>query len=327
MTYAIHVDIWHGLDNIPQSLDASVVTIGVFDGVHRGHRRLIGTAVRRARELDVPCVLMTFEPHPVKVFAPERTPRLLGSLKDRQAMAEELGVDYSLTVDFTRSLAALSPTEYIEQVLVHQLHAKVIVVGENFTFGHKAAGTSQTLETEGPRYGCDVDIVPLLSEDGHTISSTFIRSQLDQGHVDEAAWALGRPYSVYGEVEHGAGRGGRELGYPTANLYVSPERALPADGVYAGWFTIDPGETVDGDMEPGVRYPTAISVGMNPTFNDDRRSVESFVLDRHADLYGLYATVEFIDYVRGMEAFSGVDELLAAMRRDVDAVRAMTARK
>ncbi|MEJ4112333.1 bifunctional riboflavin kinase/FAD synthetase [Corynebacterium kroppenstedtii] len=320
------MDIWHGLDDIPQFLDASVVTIGVFDGVHRGHRRLISTAVRRARELGVPCVLMTFEPHPVKVFAPERTPRLLGTLDERQRWADELGVDYFLTVDFTRSLAALSPTDYIEQVLVGLLHAVGVVVGENFTFGHKAAGTSHTLAAEGPRYGCDVEIVPLFAEDGHTVSSTYIRSQLDCGNVIEAGRALGRAYSVSGEVEHGAGRGGRELGFPTANLYVGAERALPADGVYAGWLTIESDVDVDGDMDPGVKYPAAISVGMNPTFNDNRRSVEAFVLDKNADLYGLYARVEFIDYLRSMEKFEGIDDLLAAMRRDVDCVRMMTQR-
>lgn len=339
-SYTCGVRIWQGLGEVAPDLQASVVTIGVFDGVHRGHQKLITTAVRHARELGIPAVLMTFDPHPVQVFAPERAPQLLGTLDDRIRRAADLGIDYFLTVSFTPELARLSPLEYINDVLIGLLHARTVVVGQNFTFGHKAAGTADTLREYAANHELTVDIVPLLTEpvpeglqvemDGtaahsgapQTISSTFTRRQLRAGNVAAAAWALGRNYAVTSEVEHGAGRGGAELGFPTANLYIAPTRALPVDGVYAGWVTIhDNGMPIDGTIEPGKKYPAAVSVGLNPTFGDERRSVEAFILDEHADLYGRIATVEFVDYLRGMKKFDGIDALLEAIGNDVTHTR------
>lgn len=307
-----------------------VVTIGVFDGVHRGHQKLIRRTVDLAREAGVESVVMTFDPHPVKIFAPERTPDTLLPLAERARLIGELGVDHLLVIDFTKELAGVSPEEYFRTVIVETLHASRVVVGENFTFGAGASGTAQTMLVLGEKYRVDVDVVSLLFDGTERICSTAIRDALRGGDVAQASEFLGREFSVTAVVERGAGRGGKELGYPTANQYAADTDAVPADGVYAGWFTVladgDAGASdalgpIEGDMEPGIRYPAAISVGTNPTFGDHRRSIESFVLDRDADLYGRVARVEFIAKVRDMVKFDSVDELLENMARDVARVR------
>ncbi|WP_175934822.1 bifunctional riboflavin kinase/FAD synthetase [Corynebacterium sp. Marseille-P4321] len=320
------MDILRGLASVPETLRASgcVVTIGVFDGVHRGHQLLISKAVEVARAAGLPCVVMTFDPHPVEVFAPEQAPAALMSLDERAKHIAELGVDHLLVIDFRVELAGMSPQQYVEDVLVERIDARHVVVGENFTFGRDAAGTSHTMVELGQQAGIDVTVLSLLENGGVRVCSTAIRQELAGGNITTATDFMGRPFSVVAEVERGAGRGGRELGYPTANQYVEDSRAVPADGVYAGWLTIVDGDTagpIKGDMEPGVAYPAAISVGTNPTFGDERRSVESFVLDREADLYGRIARVEFVDKVRDMVKFNSVDELLEHMARDVATVR------
>ncbi len=318
------VDILRGLDAVPETFGepgGTVVTIGVFDGVHRGHQLLISKAVDTARELGVPSVVMTFDPHPVTVFAPGHTPAALMSLEERARHIAELGVDYLLVIDFRHELGGVSPEGYVEDVLVGQLRARHVLVGENFTFGKDAAGTATTMAQLGERAGIDVTIVRLLSDGGVKVCSTAIRDELSGGNVQTATDYMGRPFSVITPIERGAGRGGKELGYPTANQYASDAAAIPADGVYAGWLTIIDDAPIDGDMEPGVRYPAAISVGTNPTFGDNRRSVESFVLDRDADLYGRMARVEFVGKVRDMVKFDSVEELLEHMARDVDTTR------
>lgn len=317
------MDILRGLSSVPDSFAeaGTVVTIGVFDGVHRGHQLLISNAVDTARELGVPCVVMTFDPHPVTIFAPERAPRALMSLDERARHIADLGVDALLVIDFREELAGLTPAEYMDDVLVSALGAKHVLVGENFTFGRDAAGTATDMAQLGEQAGVDVTIVKLLGKGEVRICSTAIRDHLSGGDVALATDFMGRPFSVIAPIERGAGRGGKELGYPTANQYASDTSAVPADGVYAGWLTIiDDGE-IEGDMQPGVRYPAAISVGTNPTFGDARRSVESFVLDRDADLYGRMARVEFVGKVRDMVKFNSVDELLDNMARDVETTR------
>lgn len=325
--------ILHGLDEVPadfgQSEDAggaggatgTVVTIGVFDGVHRGHQLLISQAVETARELGVPSVVMTFDPHPRTIFAPDSAPSVLLPLEERARIIADLGVDYLLVIDFRVELAGMSPEEYFCDVLAGRLRARHVIVGENFTFGRDAAGTAQTMAQLGEQHGVDVTIVRLLSDGGVRICSTAIRDELAGGNLDVATDYMGRPFSVIAIIERGAGRGGRELGYPTANQYVAESAALPGDGVYAGWLTVIDEGPIAGDMEPGVRYPAAISVGTNPTFGDERRSVESYVLDRNADLYDRMARVEFVEKVRDMVKFDTVDELLEHMARDVARTR------
>ncbi|WP_245945505.1 bifunctional riboflavin kinase/FAD synthetase [Corynebacterium senegalense] len=318
------MDILRGLDEVPEGFgqpDGTVVTIGVFDGVHRGHQLLIGRAVDEARRLGVPSVVMTFDPHPVAVFAPDRAPNALLSLEERARLIASLGVDYLLVVDFREELAGDSPEEYVTDTLLGRLNARRVVVGENFTFGRDAAGTAATMAELGRDHCFDVTIVGLLDDGGVRICSTAIRHELAEGNIDVARDYMGRPFAVTAGIERGAGRGGRELGYPTTNQYVEDVTALPADGVYAGWLTVLGEEPIEGDMEPGIRYPAAISVGTNPTFGDDRRSVESFILDRDADLYGRTARVEFVGKVRDMVKFDSVDELLEHMARDVARTR------
>lgn len=317
------MDIWHGLQDVPASLDASVVTIGVFDGIHRGHKTLISLATTKAREQQIPSILLTFNPHPLAVLRPDRMPPMLGSVRERADLAAELGVDHMLALSFNADMARLEPEEFFTQVLMDTLRARTVVVGKNFTFGYKAAGTTDTLKELGEKYGVEINVLPLLAEDGTVLCSTLIRNCLAEGNITRANWALGRLYSVKGQVVRGAGRGGKELGFPTANLYFPDSVALPADGVYAGWLRVVSQAPIEGTMKHEVRYMAAISVGHNPTFGDERRSVESFVLDHEADLYGHTVVVEFVDFVRGMEKFTSVEELLTAIHKDVDDVRAI----
>lgn len=305
------------------------MTIGVFDGVHRAHRTLIEQAAAQSADLGVPCVMVTFDPHPIAVFLPGQEPRRLATLDYRLNLAAESGIDSAVIIDFTKELAGLPPEDYFTTLIVDGLKAKSVIVGENFTFGENGSGNVDDMRALGQKYGVEITIVPLLFDDSLKICSTLVRDFLDKGEVERANWALGRRYAVRGEVVRGAGRGGKELGYPTANLYLPDSIALPADGVYAGWFTItddrsiDAGisRDIDGNMVPGVRYPTAISVGTNPTFGDQRRSVEAFVMDHEADLYGHHVMVEFVGHLRDMVKFNGVEELLEAMENDVNKAR------
>lgn len=325
----MRVDIWRGLKEVPSDLQGSVVTIGVFDGVHRGHQALMRRAVEKARALGVSCVMVTFDPHPISVFLPGKQPTQLASIDFRLHLASEQGIDAVVIIDFTRELAGLSAEDYFTSMIVDTLHAKAVVVGENFTFGAHGSGTHDTMVELGAHYGVDIEIMPLVHDHDLCLCSSLVRDFLAKGEVERANWALGRRYAVRGEVVRGAGRGGKELGYPTANLYFPDSVALPADGVYAGWFTItddraidrDISRDIDGDMVPGQRYPSAISVGTNPTFGDERRSVEAFVIDRNADLYGHHVMVEFVGHLREMVKFNGVDDLLEAMARDVSTAR------
>lgn len=334
------MSIWYGLDRVPEHVGANgtVVTIGVFDGVHRGHQELVTRTVATARDMGVPSVMFTFDPHPTVVFRPESVPPLLGTVSQRAELAQQMGIDNVVVVAFTKEISSWSPAEYVDHVLVDLLHAKAVYVGENFTFGHKAAGTTDTLAELGAERGIDVHVVPLLEESSpsdataspHVVCSTWIRQALADGDIAGANHALGRPFTVEGEVTHGAGRGGRALGFPTANLYFPEKYALPADGVYAGYVTVLPGKGAPGQkvgtMPVGERLAAAISVGTNPTFGHEPRSVESFILDHEADLYGLDTRVEFVERLRGQETYTSMEELIEAIGRDVVNTRAALTR-
>lgn len=302
-----------------------MATIGVFDGVHRGHQLLIGSAVRHAHAQGRKAIMVTFEPHPVSVFLPSRAPLALMPFEQRLALAGELGVDAVLVIDFTQELAGLSPRDYARTLLVDTLGATDVFVGDNFTFGDKAAGDGAQLIALGEEFGFTAHIVPLLEEDGIVICSSFVREQLAAGNVARANWALGRPLTFTGPILRGAGRGGKELGFPTANQYPGEGLAIPGDGVYAGWLTVEDSANVDGNITPGIPHAAAISVGTNPTFGDTQRSIESFVLDRDADLYGHTATVQFVGHLRDMVKFDSIDDLLDNIRRDVAGARILLA--
>lgn len=276
--------------------------------------------MKSAAARDVPAVLMTFDPHPMEVIRPGSHPAQLTTLTRRAELAEELGVDVFCVMPFTHEFMKLTPSEYVHNLLVERLHVAEVVVGDNFTFGKKAAGTVTTMRELGGRFGFEVDGVTLLGEHAVTFSSTYIRACVDAGDMAAAADALGRPHRVEGVVVHGDGRG-RALGFPTANVAPPMHAAIPADGVYAGWFTVlGPGPAI-GTVTPGEPVMAAISVGTNPTFSGRARTVEAYVLDREADLYGQHVAVDFVDHLRGMQKFDSIDDLVGAMGRDVDAAR------
>jgi riboflavin kinase / FMN adenylyltransferase len=307
---------WHGLDDVPDGWGPSVVTIGVFDGVHRGHQRVVGRAVEVAAQLRLPVVVVTFDPHPDEVVRPGSHPPFLSSARRRAQLLAGLGADAVCVLPFDREFSLLSPDEFVRAVLVDRLHAARVVVGEDFRFGHRAAGDVSLLTELGEKYDFRAESEPLLADDGVRISSSGIRAQLAAGDVAAAARDLGRPHRVEGVVVRG-NRRGRGLGFPTANLETLPHTAIPADGVYAGWLT-----ALGADGEDLERWPAAISVGTNPTFDGRQRSVEAYALDRDdLDLYGSHAAVDFAARLRGQERFDSVDELVAQMHRDVDAAR------
>ncbi|MDG9704485.1 bifunctional riboflavin kinase/FAD synthetase [Streptomyces sp. DH37] len=301
---------WRGLEDIPEDWGRSVVTIGSYDGVHRGHQLIIGRAVERARELGVPAVVVTFDPHPSEVVRPGSHPPLLAPHHRRAELMAGLGVDAVLVLPFTREFSKLSPAEFVVKVLVDKLHARTVVEGPNFRFGHRAAGTVETLAELGRTYDYDVMVVDLFvrgaAGGGEPFSSTLTRRLVAEGDMAGAAEVLGRPHRVEGVVVRGAQRG-REMGYPTANVETLPHTAIPADGVYAGWLVVE-----------GESMPAAISVGTNPQFDGTERTVEAYAIDRvDLDLYGLHVAVDFLAYIRGQERFDTLEGLLERMAEDV----------
>ncbi|GGO93542.1 bifunctional riboflavin kinase/FAD synthetase [Wenjunlia tyrosinilytica] len=305
---------WRGLADVPEDWGRSVVTIGSYDGVHRGHQLIIGRTVELARHHGVPAVVVTFDPHPSEVVRPGSHPPLLAAHHRRAELMAELGVDALLILPFTAEFSLLPPEEFVRQVLVDALHAKAVVEGPNFTFGHKAAGDVELLADLGTRYDYEVEIIDLVMRGeaggGTPFSSTLTRRLVGEGDVEGAMEVLGRPHRVEGVVVRGAQRG-RELGFPTANVETLPHTAIPADGVYAGWLITD-----------GERMPAAISVGTNPTFDGRTRTVEAYAIDRVGlDLYGLHAAVEFLAYLRTQEKFASIDDLLERMAADVKRAR------
>jgi riboflavin kinase/FMN adenylyltransferase len=311
------VRVWRDVTEVPADLARTVVTIGNFDGVHLGHQHVVRRATEVAAELGVSDVVaVTFDPHPIAVLRPEHAPPTLTSIEDRIALLEAAGVQDVLVIPFSREIAAWTPDEFVQRIIVDALHAQGVVVGANFRFGNRAAGDCQTLRELGEQHDFILDAVQL--DGGPQVwSSTYVRNCLAAGDVAGAAEALGRPFVVRGVVVKGDQRG-RELGFPTANVPTNGLAAAPADGVYAGRLTrLDTGET----------FPTAISVGTNPTFDGEReRRVESYVLDRtDLDLYGVEVEVAFIEHLRGMVKFEGIEKLVETMHDDVRRTRELLA--
>ncbi|GAB2743854.1 bifunctional riboflavin kinase/FAD synthetase [Kitasatospora kifunensis] len=309
---------WRGLEEIPGDWGRSVVTIGSFDGVHLGHQLIINRAVARARELGARAVVVTFDPHPSEVVRPGSHPPLLAPHPRRAELMATLGVDAVLVLPFTAEFSKESPQAFVQQVLVDALHARLVIEGPNFRFGHKAAGNVALLTELGRAADFEVEVVDLqvrgAAGGGEPFSSTLARRLVAAGEMDAAAEVLGRPHRVEGIVVRGAQRG-RDLGFPTANVDVVPHSAVPADGVYAGWLTAN-----------GEKMPAAISVGTNPTFDGTQRTVEAYAIDRVGlDLYGLHVAVDFLAFLRGMEKFETIEALLDRMAADVKQARELTA--
>lgn len=291
--------------------DSSVVVIGVFDGVHKGHQLLLNRAKEIAAGRTI--IALTFDPHPTTVFAPEKVPTLLTTLADRVELLKIHNADQVAVMKFNEKFAALSPSEFVKDVLVKQLNVGTVIVGRNFTYGHKAAGSVETLVASGKEDGFTVDVQELKS-DTEVISSSRIRALVVAGKVEQARELLSRPHRLDGVVIHGEKRG-REIGYPTANLGQIEGQTIPADGVYAGWLTV------------GINFwPAAISIGTNPTFEGERgRQVEAYAIDQEGlELYDKNASIEFGWFLRPTLKFDTLDELLVQMKKDCDEARELT---
>ncbi|QUQ71615.1 riboflavin kinase [Kutzneria sp. CA-103260] len=290
-----------------------MLTIGVFDGVHRGHRELINRAVELAAKRELPSVLMTFDPHPSEVVRPGSHPAQLTTLQRRAELVEELGVDVFCVLPFTPELSRMPADAFVHELLVEQLHVAAVVVGENFTFGKGAQGDVDLLRALGSRFGFTAEGESLVTEDHLIYSSTYIRACIDAGDVVAAEHALGRPHRLEGIVVRGDGRG-RDLGFPTANLSTPKFAAVPADGVYACRF-----------IQGGKVREAAVSVGTNPTFSGRERRVEAFVMDVNEDFYGQRVALDFVARLRGQLKFSSSDDLVVQMRADVEQARRLLA--
>ena len=288
---------------------SNVVVIGVFDGVHKGHQSILDRAKEIADGRTI--IALTFDPHPTTVFAPDRAPTLLTTLADRVVLLKIHGADQVAVMKFDAKFAAMSPEDFVNQILIKQLEATEVIVGENFTYGHKAAGNIETLKSHSE---FKVHVLELNSDDTEPVSSTRIRTAIIKGDVETARLLLSRPHRLDGIVVHGEARG-REIGYPTANLGNLEGQTIPADGVYAGWLTV------------GInRWSAAISIGTNPTFAGVRgRQVEAYALDQVGlDLYDQEATIEFGWHLRETLKFDGLEPLLEQMKQDCDLARKLT---
>lgn len=310
---------WSAPSATPPQLRPCVATFGNFDGVHRGHRAILTELVAQARERGLPAVAVTFDPHPVEVMHPDKAPEIISPGTLRDDLLEQVGVDGLMVVPFTREYAQTTAVDYIVDTFVTGLQAQALVVGADTKgFGAGYTGDVDLLRELGAEHGFDVIVI---EDQGDTErwSSSAVRAHLSAGAVEDAAEILGRSHRVVGTVVHGFHRG-RELGYPTANLGEDSLGLIPSDGVYAGWLT----RLGLPDGSPDRRLPAAISVGTNPTFDQQSRVVEAYVLDRtDLDLYGEQVAVDFVGHVRPTLKFDSIDELLEAMARDVELTRSL----
>jgi len=299
-----------GLDALPPSDEPSVVTVGFFDGVHLGHRAVFDTTVARARERGVRSVAVTFDRHPREVLSPGKEPRLLTTVERKAALIGDSGIDVLLVLEFTSEFSKVPAEDFVREVLAAGLHAVHAAMGVNFTFGHRAMGTVESLKELGAPFGLTAEAVSLLEVDGRTISSTSVRDALAGGDLAWPLVALGRRWTMDGEVISGHGRG-KGLGFPTANLRTWPRLLLPGQGIYAGVAELD-----------GRRYRTAIDVGTNPTFGTEPLHTEAFLLDYEGDdLRGQPLSIEFWERLRDEIRYDTVEELVTAIEGDVERTR------
>ncbi len=301
--------IFRGTEQIPAEFGPSAVAIGKFDGVHAGHRAIIAELQHQAERAPIRLhtVAVTFDRNPLAVLAPEKCPDPLSGPQQKLELLGKTGLDACLVLAFTPEFAATEPEDFVREVLLDALNAKLVLVGADFRFGAGGRGGVGLLAELGERYGFELVVISDVMRAESRASSTRVRELLDVGDVSGAADVLGHLPAVRGMVVHGAARG-RELGFPTANLEPDSEGFVPADGVYAGWLS-----------DAGKRYPAAISVGNNPTFDiDERRQVEAYVIDETLDLYDHVVELEFAERIRGMESFAGVDALVEQIAADVD---------
>ena len=286
----------------------TVLTLGNFDGVHRGHRVLLSLTVEKARRIDALAVAMIFDPHPVAFFKPDDF-RLIQPTEEKLKHLEAAGLDLVIVQRFDRALAELSPTDFVQKELLERFDLREVVLGYDTTFGKDRAGTPQTFLECGRKYGFGVTVARPVQGEGQPISSSRIRKAVAAGDLPTAKLLLGYPFTLHGTVVHGAGRGGSQLGFPTANLEI-PRRLLPPLGVYAAKALVD-----------GKEYPAAVNVGTNPTFGQNPVGIEAHILDFHGDLYGHEMALAFEQRLRPEQRFSDLEELKKQMVLDMEEVR------
>ena len=303
--------IFTSLSDVPADFGPSVVTIGKFDGVHEGHRAMVHRLRTTAAAHKLASIVVTFDRNPLSLLRPEVCPEPLVSTEQKLDLLAATDPDATLVLTFDRSLAEETPEEFVRTVLVEPLRAAVVLVGADFRFGAKGAGSVETLIELGATHGFEVLVVDdVTAVDGRRVSSSWIRELLSEGRVAEAARLLGAPHTIRGTVVHGHQRG-RQLGYPTANLSREVDGFVPADGVYAAWLTAR-----------DIRYPAAVSIGNNPTFEGIvDRQIEAHAIDAAFDIYDEVVDVSFVEYIRGMRKFPGPDELAVQMGADEDQIR------
>jgi riboflavin kinase/FMN adenylyltransferase len=303
------VEIVRGIEALPLGRGPSVVTVGFFDGVHVGHRAVLGKTVEAARALDLAAVAVTFDRHPREILTPGSEPRLLTTVERKADLIAGTGIDLLVVLEFTQEFSRWPAEDFIQRVLLDGLRVRHAVMGANFTFGYRATGNVDLLMDVGPRNGFTAERVELVELEGRRVSSSSIRDALYEGDLDWPLLALGRRFVVDGSVVAGAGRG-HGLGFPTANLRTWPRLLLPGRGIYAGRAQVD-----------GVARVAAIDVGTNPTFGIEPLHVEAYLLDFSGDLVGLEMAVEFWTRLRDEERFDSPGELAAAMAEDVRQTR------
>ncbi len=295
---------------IPRDQRGTVVTVGTFDGVHRGHWAVLQEIGRRARAMDRRSVLVTFHPHPLRIVKPEIAPPLLTTPVEKKEILAESGLDYAVFISFTPRLAAYSPERFVREVLVERVGVDELVIGYDHGFGRGRSGDVDTLRKLGGDLGFDVDVVDPVTVGDAPVSSSRIRKAVQAGRMEDAEGGLGRPYSLRGAVIRGEGRG-RSLGFPTANLQIEGERKLvPPPGIYA----------VRGVL-PGRRIPGALHIGPRPTFRGSPPAIELHLMDFHGDLYGQVIRVDVHHFLREVLPFDSVEELVRQMHQDVEDAR------
>jgi riboflavin kinase/FMN adenylyltransferase len=304
--------VLRSLSQVPREPAGRALALGTFDGVHLGHREVIGSALGRARERGLVAAVVTFDPHPLEVLRPDRPPRLLTTIERKIELVSALGLDELVAIPFTAELSRQTAQEFCDQVLVATLGARSVSVGANFHFGRNAAGDADLLRSR-PEF--DTDVIELVAHDGESISSSRIRALVDAGDVAAAARLLGAPYALAGTVKQGDRRG-RELGMPTANLDVPEQQLLPAPGIYAATAA---GESLEGEL------PAAVSIGVRPTFGGGELLVEAHLIGFEGDLYGRRLRLEFLERLRDEERFESAEDLVEQMRKDVAQAQAVAA--
>ncbi|MHB1036315.1 MAG: bifunctional riboflavin kinase/FAD synthetase [Pirellulales bacterium] len=305
--------IFRDLADLPCDMRSGAITIGNFDGVHRGHARIVERLIAKAREVGGPAVVFTFDPHPVRLLRPDMAPPPLTWTDRKAELLAELGVDSMIAFPTDKELLNLTAEEFFQQIVRDKLDARAMVEGPNFFFGRQRRGTIDLLKELTIQAGIVLEVVPPLEIDGQYVSSSRVRRLVAEGAVEAARHLLTRPYRIRGMVTHGAGRGGKLLGYPTANVEAI-DTLLPEVGVYAGEAIID-----------AARWPAAISIGPNVTFGEGVLKVEVHVIDFHGSLYGRPLEVDFLARLRDIQPFDSLDALKAQMGRDVAAARRIAA--